>query len=199
MPFGKLPRTQTILTYLTKVIEYTEKNTGLHVRKVQSRCIQSLSSLNNKSIQMFYVNMVWMWNIYAHRFVHCGLFLLTYNTVLLSLVPSIQSKYFCAWFICTSIQIPSLLMFIFASPSCDGVGVTLYDGGLRREVTVHKIERQYPIMVNKRKKKEATFSKCHFGNFQLTSGHNSLSSTFSCKDALFSAPIKNNSVVSFVA
>ena len=40
------------------------------------------------------------------------------------------------------------------------------------------------------RKKAATFSKCHFGNFQLNSDNNSLSSTLGCLDALFSAQLK---------
>lgn len=60
----------------------------------------------------------------------------------------------------------------------------------KREVTVDEIERHYAINDKQEKKKAATFSKCHFESFQLTSDHNSLSSILGCADALFSAQLK---------
>lgn len=47
-----------------------------------------------------------------------------------------------------------------------------------REITFDEMDWHYPIMVNRREKEAAAFLKCHFGNFRLTSDHNSLSSTF---------------------
>lgn len=114
--------------------------------------------LNNESIKIFIANVVWM---------HIVLFMVVFYplisiTVLLSVVPSISIwSTFCAWFICTTHcchhKLPSLLMFISASPSCESVGVILYDGRLRREVTVDKIERHCPIIINKRKRRERHF------------------------------------------
>lgn len=66
----------------------------------------------------------------------------------------------------------------------DRIHVTLRDKcTLRERFQVRGMERHYPIMINtkkRKKKKAATFSKCHFGSFQLTSDHNSLSFTIGC-------------------
>lgn len=133
--------------------------------------------LKNESIQMFSVNVVWIWNPQTYSTSLC-LFTYISQTVFLSIFPSIPVwSTFCAPFICAHCchhtALPSLRMLTFASPSRDSVGVVLYDRRLRNTgngASLYHYDKQ-------EKKKAATFPKCHFGNFQLTSDHNSLSST----------------------
>lgn len=101
----------------------------------------------------------------------------------------------------SSSSAPSLLTVTPVCPSCDSKWVVLYDRRLKnwkwrqrkregergyswwnRETSSHYDKQE--------RKKAATFSKCHFGNFQLNSDNNSLSSTLGCLDALFSAQLK---------
>lgn len=147
---------------------------------------------------------VWMWfecetsNIYISFCKHKS------KCLPLHIPINIRPKLFCVWFICTHRcrrpELPSCFLLTSASPSCDSLGGVLYDRRLRN---TGNEERDY-IWWNgetlshydkQDKKKAATFSKCHFGNFQLTSDHNSLSSTLGCVDALFSAQLKTSVVL----
>lgn len=136
---------------------------------------------------------------HIHFFVYCGLFTDINPAPFRSIVPSVSVwSTFCAWFICphslSTSQGSSLLAFTSACLKSDSAGMhcTTGDWGTKEMKSGNSWGNGETLSHydKQEKKKAATFSKCHFGNFQLTSDHNSLSATLGCTDALFSAQLK---------
>lgn len=107
--------------------------------------------LKSEPMKMFGVTVVWMWSL---KHVSLCLFTNINQTVCLSILPLIS-----VWNVffphCHRPELPHLSL-PSASPSCDSVGVVLYDE-IWREVTVDEMERHYPIMINKRKRRQRNF------------------------------------------